>query len=80
MQIQVRYFAELRERAGCERQTLQLDTLTDAAGVYRRLQQQHGFRFPLEALRVARNGKMVSWDVVLAEGDEIDLLPPFSGG
>lgn len=80
MQIQVRYFAELRERAGCEQQALQLDAPSDAAAVYHRLQQQHGFRFPLESLRVARNGKMVSWDAVLAEGDEIDLLPPFSGG
>ncbi|MCB1628597.1 MAG: MoaD/ThiS family protein [Xanthomonadales bacterium] len=80
MQVDVRYFAELSERAGSDQQRIQLTASTDAAALYARLQAEHGFRFPIQAMRVAVNGRLADWSQALDDGDEVCFLPPFSGG
>jgi molybdopterin synthase catalytic subunit/molybdopterin converting factor small subunit len=75
MNVTVRLFAVLRERAGCDK--LELD-LADGATV----------RDAIAAVEVARgvpvvmavNREVVAEDVVLRRDDELALIPPVSGG
>ncbi len=75
MQIEMRYFAILRERAGRERELFDVPPGSSAS-------QAFELRFPGLGLPVgyARNGAMCSGAAVLAEGDELALLPPIGGG
>lgn len=81
MQITVRLFAALREAVGQERITLVLDegaTVADAwAGLCAR---DAGFGACRTRLLIARNRRYVSVNEVLADGDELALFPPLSGG
>jgi molybdopterin converting factor subunit 1 len=82
MLIQVRLFAMLRERAGRESVELQLDegaTVQDALDAVGR---QHDLddligRMPVMA---AVNREYAGEESVLADGDELALIPPVSGG
>lgn len=77
--IQVQLFAELAEVA----KQAEFSYLTNAANVselYGELQTRFKFRFPQSALKAARNSEFTVWDQVLADGDQIAFLPPFSGG
>ena len=78
MSITVRYFASLRDQAGCDSE--QVLTQGDAAALYEALRARHGFSLPRERLRIARNGEFAGWDATLVDGDEIVFIPPVSGG
>lgn len=78
MSVTVRYFASLRDQAGCESE--QVAAHGDAAALYEVLRAQHGLSLPRERLRVARNGEFAGWDCPLVDGDEIVFIPPVSGG
>ena len=81
MDVKVRFFAVLRETLGegermfrfpkdvaCEEVLAQLkNVFKDAASI-------------LEASRLAVNGHFVSKNMRLAPGDEVEILPPVSGG
>ena len=81
MRLNVRAFARVREIMGAA------ETAVDAAGdacvrdVWALLLQRHS---ELEAfdssIRFARNGSVVPRETRLADGDEVALLPPVSGG
>ena len=81
MIVTLRFFAQVRERAGCSSMTLELpegSRVSDAMAVVER-------RFPgLAALRphlaVAVDQRLAAGDAVLTGGVEIALLPPVSGG
>lgn len=77
--ITVEYFAQLREQAGCSRETWQPQA-PDAAGLYEELRRHHGFNLDREHLRVAVNDGFAEWDVVLQEGDRVVFIPPVAGG
>lgn len=78
MQLQLRYFASLRDAAGVDAETVTHDG--DAIALYGRLAQQHGFALPRDRVRVAVNGEFVAWTQPLRDGDEVVFLPPMSGG
>ena len=81
MRLEVRLFARLRERAGAE--VLALDGLEhglDVAGLKRALVERHPELGPLDSVRGVVGTRYVPDDTVLAEGDEVSLLPPVSGG
>lgn len=80
MRVRARCFATLRELSAA---SVELDlapsaTVADAwgqlVGRYPGLEPHRPFTQP------ARNGAAVTWDVALAEGDEVAFLPPVSGG
>jgi molybdopterin synthase catalytic subunit len=80
MRIAVRLFASLRELATdrCELALADGATAADAwdalVARFERLAPHRRY------VRAARNGATVDWDAVLADGDELALLPPVSGG
>lgn len=79
MNYRILYFAALRDAAGCDSEHCQADT-TDARELYDELSRRHGFVLPRRSLRMAVNGEFAAWERELADGDEIALLPPVSGG
>jgi len=77
--IRVRLFAALRDEAGApvvEAVGATAGAVADALAV------RYGERFARIASvgQVVVNGERASRDTVLAEGDELALLPPVSGG
>jgi molybdopterin converting factor subunit 1 len=84
MKITVRYFALLRERAGRECEVLDWDGAAPTVGGLReRLAERDPGLAPLlrgGMLLVAVNREYAAADAVLADGDEVALFPPVSGG
>src|SRR5690606_28509635 len=81
MEIQVRYFAVLRERLGREEERLALPDGADVAAAVEALAARH------EAVRALRgrfqtavNQEMVPASAALCDGDELALIPPVAGG
>jgi molybdopterin synthase catalytic subunit len=74
VRVTVRLFAGLRERAGTGR--IELDGVERVADVWGRL----GLGDEPGGLLYAVNREYVERDATLADGDEIALIPPVSGG
>jgi molybdopterin synthase sulfur carrier subunit len=79
-QIQVRFFAILREQAGLS--TLTVETAApDAAALYAELQQRHpGLTFPAGLLKVSVNEHYAELTTPLSAGDRVVYIPPVAGG
>ena len=77
--VHVRLFAALREVAGAS--TLEAEGAT-AGEVADALSRRFGERFAriASAGQLVVNGERATRDTPLAEGDEVALLPPVSGG
>jgi MoaE-MoaD fusion protein len=81
MNVRVRLFAQLRERAGVREVVLELPDGATIEAAWTAL----AARFPAVAglrpsLRFARNGTYADEMEALAEGDELACIPPVSGG
>ena len=76
MQIEVRLFAGLRERAGTGARELELPGAAAVADVWPAL----GLGDEPPGLLYAVNKEYASRDQALADGDEVALIPPVSGG
>jgi|HubBroStandDraft_2_1064218.scaffolds.fasta_scaffold911917_1 molybdopterin synthase catalytic subunit len=81
MRICVLAFARVRELLRASEQTLELSagsSVNDAWSALVRscpeLEEHSG------STRIARNGRLVSLDAALADGDELAILPPVGGG
>ena len=79
MKYRLLYFASLADRAGCTGESVESQT-TDLAVLYAEVAQRHGFSLGIGRLRVAVGDRIVAWNHVLNDGDEIVFLPPVSGG
>ncbi|HMM57307.1 MAG: molybdopterin converting factor subunit 1 [Xanthomonadales bacterium PRO7] len=79
MTYRVLYFASLRDRAGTDAESVDLQAI-DARALYAQLRARHGFTMGDDRLRVAINGEFVGWEHALRDGDEIAFIPPVSGG
>ncbi|HUH16529.1 MAG TPA: molybdenum cofactor biosynthesis protein MoaE [Methylomirabilota bacterium] len=80
MRVTVRCFAQLRELATdrCELELADGATVDDAW--ISLLDRYPGLAPHRPHVRAARNGVYAAWDIRLAHGDVIALLPPVSGG
>jgi molybdopterin converting factor subunit 1 len=79
-QISVRFFAILREQAGCS--ALNVDTAApDAAALYAELQGRiPALTFPAKLLRVSVNDRYTDMSTPLNAGDRVVFIPPVAGG
>lgn len=74
--VTVRTFARYRELLGFEQREYDL---SEPASLAELLAQPQLAKLPAEAL-LAVNQAFATADVVLADGDEVALMPPVSGG
>ena len=83
MKIQLRYFASIREDLGLAAEELDCDA-SNAAGLLAELRARGGAYAQVLAegrpVRVAINQTMARADTPLAEGAEVGLFPPVTGG
>lgn len=77
--LKIKYFALLREQAGCAAETVQ-SRAHSAAELYTELKARHAFTLPQSLLKVALNGEFAEWTAPLAAGDEVVFIPPVAGG
>ncbi|MGH2955143.1 MAG: cyclic pyranopterin monophosphate synthase MoaC [Solirubrobacterales bacterium] len=82
MNIDVRLFALLRDRAGRDSITVELDDGATVADLLDAAAREPGLDGLLPALpvRAAVNREYADPDAVLSPGDEVALIPPVSGG
>jgi molybdopterin synthase sulfur carrier subunit len=83
--IRVLYFASLRERLGRDVDELELPSgVADVAALLEHLRQRGqpwaGALATDQTLLVARNQEMAAPQTPLADGDEIGIFPPVTGG
>ena len=78
-QLHVRFFAILREQAGCSTLGLESAAPTPAA-LYAELQASHALTFPAALVRVSVNEHYVDLAAPLADGDRVVFIPPVAGG
>lgn len=81
MNIQLLFFAVLRDIVGTDQQALSLPEGTRAADLWQRLRSQHRrlqdyVTPPLTAI----NESYASPDTLLKDGDRVAFIPPVSGG
>jgi molybdopterin converting factor subunit 1 len=81
MRVRVRFFAGTRDAVGAAQRVLDLDAGATTGDLFARLAADHPLlaRYRQHAL-IARNGEMVGDRAPLAEGDEVAVMPPVSGG
>ena len=75
----MRYFALLREQAGCSTEELETPARTPLE-LYQELRQRRGLALDPELLRVAINDEFGDWSQSLADGDRVVFIPPVAGG
>jgi molybdopterin synthase catalytic subunit len=81
MRIRVRLFAIQRELAGTREVTLELADGADVADAWTALVALHPALAPgRDSVRYARNGVYADPTTALADGDELAMIPPVSGG
>ncbi len=81
MRIEVLYFAAARERAGCERETLELAAPATIGALSQAVAARHpALAALLPRLRFALNEEFARSEATLEEGDEVALIPPVAGG
>jgi MoaE-MoaD fusion protein len=81
VQVEVLYFAVVRERAGRDSERFTLDDGATVADLMARLGERHPALAALERrVQVAVNRQVVARTHALADGDEVALIPPVSGG
>ena len=81
MRVKVLFFAAAREEAGSRELALELPGGATAGSLLDLLVQRFPGLLPLlPALQLAVNQAYAPHDTPLAEGDEVALIPPISGG
>lgn len=79
--VTMRYFAHAREPAGCADEALQLPAQLSALALRALLLARHPkLERVLPSCRIAHNLEFAGQTLMLADGDELALIPPVSGG
>ncbi|AMN45956.1 molybdopterin-guanine dinucleotide biosynthesis protein A [Steroidobacter denitrificans] len=77
--LRIRYYAVLREQAGCHEETIDTQAATPAE-LYAQLARRHPFKLAPAQLKVALNAEFSDWDTNLRHGDTVVFIPPVAGG
>lgn len=83
--IRIRYFARLRERLGCDEESLALpEGVATLADLLEHLRARDArWRAALDAesaLMMALNQELARPESAIADGDEVAFFPPVTGG
>jgi molybdopterin-guanine dinucleotide biosynthesis protein A len=78
-QINIQYYALLREQAGRSSETL-ITTAATPRELYEQLRERYPFSLAPEMLRVAVNSEFSDWGQRLRPGDSVVFIPPVAGG
>ena len=76
--INIEYFAILREHVGRNKEAVQTDAGT-AAELFDELSRRYDFPH-VGNMKVAINDEFEEWDSKLADGDSVVFIPPVAGG
>src|SRR5712664_3109724 len=80
MNVRVRLFASAREAAGVGHLLLEVPSGTTVQGAIAAISKDHPLVGEIRQMVIARNRDYVGLDAPLADGDELALIPPVSGG
>ena len=83
MKLEVLYFAWVRERIGCARETIETDAQTVSALIEElsAREERYALAFSdLSALRVAIDQDLTAFDAALTDAREVAFFPPMTGG
>ncbi|MGH2558796.1 MAG: molybdopterin converting factor subunit 1 [Thermomicrobiales bacterium] len=81
MRVRLRYFAIIRETVGRTDEERDIEAGTTAGGLFDVLAAEHSRLAPMKrATMLMVNQEYVNADHPLADGDELALIPPVSGG
>ena len=85
MNIQLRFFASVREALGTSQETISLPAHVTTIGELRELLRERGDIWAEtlgegRALRMAYNQQMADVNTTLSEGGEVAFFPPVTGG
>jgi molybdopterin synthase sulfur carrier subunit len=79
MQIQISYYAMLREQRGLAHENVEVDSKS-LRDLYRGLARAHRFTLDETLVRPAVNDAFCPWERPLADGDHVVFIPPVAGG
>jgi molybdopterin converting factor small subunit len=79
MNVTVRYFAVLRDQAGCSQEDF-FTNETKARDIVNELISVRNLGLQSSLIRIAVNGVFVDDHTLVTEGDELVLIPPVAGG
>jgi molybdopterin synthase sulfur carrier subunit len=85
MQIQLRYFASVREKLGLGQESVELPAEVRTAGQVRSWLQARGGAYAEvladgRAIRMAYDQEMTDATCIVADGGELAFFPPVTGG
>jgi molybdopterin-guanine dinucleotide biosynthesis protein A len=78
-QLNIQYFALLREQAGRSEERLETTAATPA-DLLAEITSRYGFTLSRDRLKVAVNGEFADWTRLLRTGDAVVFIPPVAGG
>lgn len=79
MKVNVLYFAQIAQIAGCSKEVIEIEDGSSSVQLNQFLVKKYP-AFEQQPYQVAINQQLSKEGVVLQDGDEVALLPPFAGG
>lgn len=79
MNINIKYFAALRESAGKSSEVISIDAKS-VEEVYNHLNELYSFSVDRHHLKVAINEEYADFSDSISEGDTLVFIPPVAGG
>lgn len=77
--VHIRYFASLRECAGCDSESIAVECHT-YSDLYTYLAKKYSFQLPESMIQVAVDDQFSALDTVIESGATVVFIPPVAGG
>ena len=79
LQIQVIYFAKLRDLIGLDREIYSMEEGNNPSDVLASIKKKHNIDIGTY-FKIAVNDEFSQWDIKLNNGDRLVFIPPVTGG